>query len=207
MTNRLLAKHKISRKLGVNLWHLHKDKSTFDKRPHKPGQRHDGMEKKLSDYGMQLMEKQKLRAHYGNIVEKQFKRFFVNAKSAKGDTGRNFVAMLERRLDAVVYRVGFAPTIFSAKQLVSHNHILVNGKRVNIPSYIIKEGDVVELSEKAKAMDLVKNSFGNAHRPIPSYFQADQFKVKLLKVPDFEEIPYPMVINLNLIVEWYSRSV
>lgn len=213
MTRSISAKYKLSRKLGVNLWISNKARTPFDKKPYKPGQRYDKGERKLSEYGMQLAEKQKLRAHYGNINEKQFRRFFVNAKSKKGDVGRNFVSMLERRLDAAVYRLKLASTIFAARQLVSHNHINVNGQRVNRGSYILNEGDVVSVAEKSISLCMIRESVNSSVRTVPSYFEVEGsgaeagLKAKLVRVPQFEEIPYPMTINLNLVVEWYFRYV
>jgi small subunit ribosomal protein S4 len=207
MGNRSSSKHKISRRLGTDIWGT--AKSSFNKRPYKPGEKHSGMDRPPSNYGLQLMEKQKLRAHYGTIVEKQFKKFFREAKRLKGDTGGNFVNLLERRLDSMVYRFKIAPTIFTARQFVSHGHILVNGRRVDIPSYITKVGDTIEIVEKMRNAAIVQSSIASVERQIPSYIKFDEKHVKgsLVGEPTLELIPFPMKLDLNLVVEWYSRMM
>lgn len=207
MTNRLSAKHKISRRLGVDIFGS--SKSPFNKRSYKPGERHEGIDRRMSNYGMQLAEKQKLRGHYGNIGEKQFKRFFSEAKRQKGDTSENFVCLLERRLDAVVYRSKFAPTIFTARQFVVHGHVSINGRKVDRPSCLVKVGDVVSISAKMHNSPVIASAMASEDRTIPPYLSQDEkhFSVEFLSSPSFESIPFPMQLNLSLVVEWYSRMM
>lgn len=207
MSNRFSAKHKLSRRLGVDIWGT--SKSSFNKRAYKPGERHEGVEKRLSNYGLQLAEKQKLRGHYGNIGEKQFKRFFAEAKRLKGDTSANFVGLLERRLDAVIYRAKLAPTIFTARQFVGHGHVLVNGRKIDRPSYLVNIGDIISLNSKMHTSAIVTGAVESSERQVPSYLKLDDkhFSVEFVSVPPFESIPYPMTLNLSLVVEWYSRTM
>ncbi|MCW9001161.1 MAG: 30S ribosomal protein S4, partial [Rhodospirillales bacterium] len=153
MTKRIQAKHKIDRRLGVNLWG--RPKSPFNVREYGPGQHGQRRRRRPSDYGTQLAAKQKLKGYYGNISEKQFRRYYQEAVRRKGDTSENLISILECRLDAVVYRMKFVPTVFASRQLVNHGHVRVNGKRVNIGSYMVKEGDVIELREKAREIPMV----------------------------------------------------
>jgi len=204
MAKRENAKYKIDRRLGVNLWG--RPKSPFNKREYGPGQ-HGQRRKKLSDFGVQLRMKQQLKGYYGNISEKQFRRYYQEAVRRKGDTGENLVEILERRLDAVVYRMKFVPTVFSARQIVNHGHIRVNGKRVNIPSYQVKDGDVVELGDKAKTMALVLEAIQSAEREAPDYVEVDYNALKgaFVRGPKLADVPYAANMQPNLVVEYYSR--
>jgi len=204
MGKRLNSKHKIDRRLGVNLWG--RAKSPFNEREYAPGQ-HGQRRRKPSDFGIQLMAKQKLKGYYGNIGEKQFRKYFAEAVRRRGDTGENLVGILECRLDAVVYRMKFVPTVFAARQAVSHNHVMVNGKRVNIPSYMVKEGDVVELKEKSREMPMVIEAAQSNERDIPDYMDVDLDKKRgtFTRVPKLEDVPYPVHMEPNLVVEFYSR--
>ncbi|MEO9903993.1 MULTISPECIES: 30S ribosomal protein S4 [Alphaproteobacteria] len=204
MGKRLNSKHKIDRRLGVNLWG--RAKSPFNDREYAPGQ-HGQRRRKPSDFGIQLMAKQKLKGYYGNIGEKQFRKYFAEAVRRRGDTGENLVGILECRLDAVVYRMKFVPTVFAARQAVSHNHVMVNGKRVNIPSYMVKEGDVVELKEKSREMPMVIEAAQSNERDIPDYMDVDLDKKRgtFTRVPKLEDVPYPVHMEPNLVVEFYSR--
>ena len=201
---RVSAKHKIDRRLGCNLWG--RTKSPYNLRQSGPGM-HGQRRGKLSDYGVQLMAKQKLKGYYGSIGEKQFRRYYKEATRLRGDTGQNLVGLLERRLDAVIYRASFVPTVFAARQLVSHKHVTVNGKVVNIPSYQVKEGDVIEVRDAAKNIPMVLQATQNPEREIPDYIDADlkALKATFLRTPLLEDIPYPVQMEPNLIVEFYSR--
>lgn len=205
MTKRVAAKYKISRRLGVSLWG--RDKDPFNKRAYAPGQHGATKRKKTSDYGKQLHEKQKLRGYYGNISERQFRRIYEEASRRRGDTGENLIGLLESRLDAVVYRMGLVPTPFAARQFVSHGHVLVNGKKANIPSYQVKEGDVVEVREKSRQMAVVLEMTQNPERSVPEYieFNTSDMKGKFIRVPKLMEVPYPVVMEPNFIIEYYSR--
>lgn len=205
MSKRLAAKHKIDRRLGVNLWG--RAKSPLTKRKVAPGQ-HGGLRrKKLSDYGVQLMEKQKLKGYYGNITEKQFKKYYFEAVRCKGDTSENLLGLLERRLDAVVYRMKMVPTVFAARQFVSHGHFFVNGIRVTIPSYLVKPGDVIELQEKSRQIALVLEAQNSGERELPEYIEVDSKTCKgtFIRVPKMEDIPYPVQMEPHLVTEFYSR--
>lgn len=204
MAKRPQAKHKIDRRLGVNLWG--RAKSPFNKREYGPGQ-HGQNKKKPTDYAIQLLAKQKLRGYYANIGERQFYRYYEEARRRKGDTGHNLVELLERRLDAVIYRMKFVPTMFAARQFVNHGHVLVNGKRVTIPSISLKDGDVIEIREKSRTLTLVLSAVEAADREVPSYLEADHkaFTGKFVRGPKLEEVPYPVHMEPNLIVEFYSR--
>ena len=204
MTKRLKAKHKIDRRLGVNLWG--RPKSPLNNRDYRPGQ-HGQRRKKPSDYGVQLMAKQRLRGYYGNIGEKQFLRYYKEAVRRKGDNGEILLQLLEQRLDAVIYRMKFVPTVFAARQVVNHGHVLVNGKRVNIPSYQVKEGDVIELREKAKKMPVVLMAAESAERDVAEYTDVDHKNMKgtFVRIPAMDEIPYPVQMEPNLVIEYYSR--
>ena len=206
MTKRISAKHKIDRRLACNLWG--RPKSPFNKRNSRPGQHGaQGQRRKLSDYGIQLFAKQKLRFYYGDITEKQFRRIYDKASKTKGDTSQILIELLERRLDAIVYRMKFVPTIFAARQLVNHGHIKVNGKRVNIPSYSVKNEDVIELKEQSKQMNLIQESIASQEREIPEYLEVDskEFKGRFLRAPLIHDVPYPVTMEPNLVIEYYSR--
>jgi small subunit ribosomal protein S4 len=204
VTKRLKSKYKINRRLGVNLWG--RPKSPINKRESAPGE-HGQRRRKPTDFGIQLLAKQKLRRYYGNISERQFFRYYEQAVRRRGDTSENLVGLLERRLDAVVYRMKFAPTVFSSRQIVNHGHILVNGKRVNIPSYLVDEGDVVELRGKSKDMVLVLEAVQSGERDIPEYLTMDGDKMRgtFLRVPKLADVPYPVQMEPNLVIEYYSR--
>lgn len=205
MTKRIQAKYKIDRRLGENIWG--RPKSPVNKREYGPGEHGQRRRSKISDFGVQLRAKQKLKGHYGNILEKQFKRIYKDASRMRGDTGEHLVGLLERRLDALVYRAKFTPTVFSARQFVNHGHVKVNGKRVNIPSYRLKAGDVVEIREKSRDMGLVLEAAQSAERDVPEYIEIDHSKMtaKLVRVPSLNDIPYPVRMEPNLVVEFYSR--
>ena len=206
MTKRLSAKYKIDRRLGCNLWG--RPKSPYNRRNSRPGQHGSQRQKrKLSDYGTQLFAKQKMRFYYGVINEKQFRRIYEKASNKKGDTGQILIELLERRLDAVVYRMKFVPTIFAARQFVNHGHVKVNGKRVTIPSYTVKDGDAIELKEQSKQMNLAQESISSQEREIPEYLEVDQkeFKGKFLRAPLIHDVPYPVTMEPHLIIEYYSR--
>mgnify|MGYP001227540061 FL=1 len=201
---RASAKHKIDRRLGVNLWG--RQKSPYNLRQTGPGM-HGGRRSKPTDYGTQLAAKQKLKGYYGSIGEKQFRRYFKEATRLRGDTGQNLIGLLERRLDAVIYRAKFVPTVFAARQFVNHGHVLVNGNRVDIPSYQVKEGDVIEVKEKSKQLPLVLTAVELAERDVPEYIDADHKKMKatFLRTPSLEDVPYPVHMEPNLVIEFYSR--
>jgi len=205
MTKRIQAKYKIDRRLGENIWG--RPKSPVNRREYGPGEHGQRRRGKLSDFGLQLRAKQKLKGHYGNITEKQFKRTYHEASRIKGDTGENLVGLLERRLDAVVYRAKFVPTVFSARQAVGHGHILVNGKRVNIPSYRVKEGDVIEVKEKMRTNGKMLEAAGSPERDPPDYLDVDleKFKATFVRTPVLADIPYPVQMEPNLVIEFYSR--
>jgi small subunit ribosomal protein S4 len=198
------AKHKIDRRLGVNLWG--RPKSPFNTRGYAPGQ-HGKNKGKVSDYGVQLLAKQKLKGYYGRIGERQFRRFFAEAVRRKGDTSENLIELLERRLDAVVYRAKFAPTIFAARQLVGHSHFLVNGKRVNIPSYMVKDNDVIEIRSKSRELPVIVEAIASAERGLPDYLEVDTNKLtcRFIRAPRLADVPYPVRMEPNLVTEFYSR--
>lgn len=205
MTKRLKNKKKISRKLGVSLWG--QDKDPFLKRNYKPGQHGAASKTRPTDYGIQLKAKQKLKFYYGNISEKQFRNTFKTADRTKGDVSENFIGLLERRLDTVVYRANFVPTVFAARQFVNHKHVQVNGKIINIPSYKVKEGDVIEVRDKSKKLTILLDSLQKMERDVPTYLDlnAENKTVKYLSVPDFASVPYATQMEPHLIVEFYSR--
>ena len=204
MSKRINAKHKIDRRLGVNLWG--RPKSPFNKRETPPGQ-HGARRRKPSDFGIQLMAKQKLKGYYGNIGEKRFRKYYQDAVRLKGDTGENLVGLLEHRLDAIVYRAKFVPTVFAARQFVNHGHVLVNGKRMTVPSYTVKVGDVITVRQKSREMALVLESIQSAERDVPDYLDVDHSKLSagIIRTPKLEDIPYPASMEPNLVVEFYSR--
>ena len=205
MTKRIRAKHKIDRRLGQNIWG--RPKSPINKRETRPGQHGERRSSKLSDYGQQLRAKQKLKGYYGNIGERQFNKIFQEARSFRGSTSEQMIGLLERRLDAVVYRAKFVPTVFAARQFVSHGHIKVNGRRVNIASYRCKIGDVIEVKEKSRELPLVLEAVKSSERDVPDYFEVDHNKMtaKLVRIPGLSDVPFPIVMEPNLVVEFYSR--
>ena len=205
MTKRLESKYKIDRRMGENIWG--RPKSPVNRREYGPGQHGQRRKGKLSDYGVQLRAKQKLRGYYGNISEKQFRGIYHDAIRMKGDSGAHLIGLLERRLDAVVFRSKFAPTPFAARQLINHGHILVNGKKVNIASFRCKVGDVVEVKEKSKQMALVLESQALAERDVPDYIEVDGGKMtaKFARIPALSDVPYAVRMEPHLVVEYYSR--
>jgi small subunit ribosomal protein S4 len=205
MTKRHEAKYKIDRRMGQNVWG--RPKSPINHREYGPGQHGQRRKGKLSDYGVQLRAKQKLRGYYGNVSERQFRGIYTEARRLKGDTGAHMIGLLERRLDAMVYRAKFVPTVSAARQFISHGHIQVNGRRVTIPSYRLKLNDVVEVREKAKQLALVLEATGLAERDVPDYIEVDHGKLtaKLTRIPTITEVPYPVQMEPHLVVEFYSR--
>ncbi|MGE5266245.1 MAG: 30S ribosomal protein S4 [Deltaproteobacteria bacterium] len=205
MTKRHSAKHKIDRRLGENIWG--RPKSPLNKRESRPGQHGERRVSKLSDFGQQLKAKQKLRGYYGNISERQFLRLFKEAARLKGSTSEQLIGLLERRLDALIYRAKFVPTPFAARQFVSHGHVSVNGRRVTIPSYRLRVGDVVEVKEASRQLPLLLEAIKSAERDVPDYVEADHSKMtaKLARIPALADVPYPVVMEPNLVVEFYSR--
>jgi small subunit ribosomal protein S4 len=205
VTKRAEAKYKLDRRLGQNIWG--RPKSPVNRREYGPGQHGQRRKGKLSDYGTQLKAKQKLKGYYGNISEKQFRKYYAEAIRMKGDSGDNLIGLLERRLDAIVYRAKFVPTVFAARQFVNHGHIRVNGKRVNIPSYLVRIGDVIEVKESSKQAVTVLESVALAERDVPEYYDVDHSKMtaKLSRVPHATEVPYPVQMEPNLVIEFYSR--
>jgi small subunit ribosomal protein S4 len=205
MTKRLKSKYKINRRLMCNLWG--RPKSPFNRREYRPGEHGQSRRRKASDYGTQLTAKQQLKGYYGNITEKQFRRLYGEAVRRRGDTSENLIGLLERRLDAVVYRMKFVPTVFSARQFVNHGHVLVNGKRVNIPSYRVKEGDVIELREKSRQIGMVLDAVESPERDVPDYMEVDYNHMKgtFVRTPVLADVPYPVEMEPNLVIEYYSR--
>lgn len=205
MTKRVRAKHKIDRRLGQNIWG--RSKSPLNRRETRPGQHGERRGGKLSDYGQQLRAKQKLKGYYGNVSEKQFRRIYEEAARAKGSTSEILIGLLERRLDALVYRAKLVPTVFAARQLVSHGHVRVNGRKVNVSSFRCRVGDAIELSEKARQLPLVLEAVKSSERDVPDYVEADHGKMsaKLTRVPSLSDVPYPVMMEPNLVVEFYSR--
>ena len=204
MSNRTRAKYKIDRRLRVNLWG--RPKSPFNSREYGPGL-HGQRRRKQSDYGLQLQAKQKLKGYYGNISERQFRRYYIEADLRKGDTSENLIALLERRLDAVVYRMKLVPTVFASRQFINHGHIHVNSKRVNIPSYKVKDGDVIEVKVKSRDLPLVLEAAGSPERDVPDYVEVDHGKMRgtFLRQPGLADVPYPALMEPNLVIEYYSR--
>ena len=204
MTKRLNSKYKIDRRLGVNLWG--RPKSPVNKREYGPG-KHGQRRFKMSDFGVHLQAKQKLKGYYGNIGERQFRNYYREASRRKGDTGENLVGLLERRLDSVVYRMKFVPTVFAARQFVNHGHVLVNGKRINIPSYLVKEGDEIRLKEKSFEIPMVLEAMDSPERDVPDYVEVDYRKMKgtFIRTPKLADVPYPVQMEPNLVIEFYSR--
>jgi small subunit ribosomal protein S4 len=206
MTKRTAAKHKIDRRMGENIWG--RAKSPVNRREYGPGQHGQRRKGKLSDFGIQLRAKQKLKGYYGDLTEKQFKRIYAEAARVKGDTGEQLVGLLERRLDAVVYRAKFVPTIFAARQFVNHGHVTVNGRRVNIASYRVKEGDVVAVRDRSKQLAIVLESVGMAERDVPDYLEVDHNKMtaSFVRTPALGDVPYAVQMEPNLVVEYYAKN-
>ena len=205
MSKRHSAKFKIDRRMGQNIWG--RGKSPVNKREYGPGQHGQRRKSKLSDFGVQLKAKQKLKGYYGNISEKQFKSTYQEAMRLKGDSSENLIGLLERRLDAVVYRAKFVPTVFAARQFVSHGHVKVNGRRVNVSSYRVKIGDVIEVKEASKQLVLVLEAAQSGERDVPDYIEVDHGKMvaKFQRIPALADVPYPVQMEPNLVVEFYSR--
>ena len=205
MTKRLASKHKVDRRLKVNLWG--RPKSPFNSRNYPPGQHGKAKKGKLSDYGTQLEAKQKMKFYYGNINERQFRNVYRKAIQKKGNTTENLVGFLERRLDTVAYRAKFATTVFSARQLINHGHIKINGKKVNIPSYLVKAEDTIEIKDKSKDIVAIVGALVSKEREVPDYIRMDEKnnKATLIRIPKFSEVPYPVIMEPNLVIEYYSR--
>ncbi len=205
MTKRIKSKHKVDRRLKVNLWG--RPKSPFNSRSYPPGQHGSSKRSKFSDYGTQLNAKQKLKSYYGNLNERQFRNLFKKALNKKGNTAENFIGLLEKRLDSVIYRGKFAITVFAARQLINHGHVRVNGKKVNISSFQVKEDDLIELKESSKQLVHVDAAISSKERDVPEYLQIDHKKktITFSGVPKFSEVPYPIIMEPSLVIEYYSR--
>ncbi|MFC4349893.1 30S ribosomal protein S4 [Kordiimonas lipolytica] len=203
MSKRIQAKYKIDRRMGENIWG--RAKSPVNSREYGPGQHGQRRKGKLSDFGIQLRAKQKLKGYYGSISEKQFRRYYDEAVRRRGDTGEHLIGILECRLDAIVYRAKFVPTVFAARQFVNHGHVLVNGKRCNIPSRLLKAGDVVEIREKSRNIPMVLEAQQSPERDVPEYVAVDGPKATYVRIPALDEVPYPVIMEPNLVVEFYSR--
>jgi small subunit ribosomal protein S4 len=205
MSKRVTAKHKLDRRMGQNIWG--RPKSPVNRREYGPGQHGQRRKGKMSDFGTQLRAKQKLKGYYANITEKQFRRYYAEAIRMKGDSGENLVGLLERRLDAVVYRSKFVATPFAARQFVNHGHVMVNGQRVTIPSYLVREGDTIEVRDKSKDLAMVLESVQQPERDVPDYLSVDYKNLKgtYVRVPKLADVPYPVQMEPNLVIEYYSR--
>ena len=205
MTKRINAKHKVDRRLKVNLWG--RPKSPFNTRAYPPGQHGQNKKGKPTDYGIQLFAKQKLKSYYGNINERQFRNIYRKALTKRGDTTENLIGLLESRLDTVIYRGKFTPTVFAARQLINHGHVRVNKKKVNISSYLVKETDIIEIKEKSKTLAIIDGALASKERDVPEYILLDNKNktVKLIRIPKFAEVPYPVIMEPNLVIEYYSR--
>ncbi len=206
MTKRTAAKHKIDRRMGENIWG--RPKSPVNRREYGPGQHGQRPKGQISDFGIQLRAKQKLKGYYGDLTEKQFRRIYGEAERVKGDTGENLIGLLERRLDAVVYRAKFVATVFAARQFVNHGHVTVNGKKVNIPSYRVKEGDIIEVRDSSKQNVAVLDAIGLAERDVPDYMDVDHSKMSatFVRTPALGDVPYPVMMEPNLVVEYYAKN-
>ncbi len=205
MTKRHESKYKLDRRMGQNIWG--RPKSPVNRREYGPGQHGQRRKGKLSDFGTQLKAKQKLRGYYGNISERQFRGIYQEARRLKGDSGAHMIGLLERRLDALIFRAKFVPTVFAARQFVNHGHVKVNGRRVTISSYLVKVGDVVEVKEKSHQMNLVLEAQALTERDVPDYIDVDTSKLtaKLARIPAFSDVPYAVQMEPHLVVEYYSR--
>ena len=206
MTKRTSAKYKLDRRMGENIWG--RPKSPVNRREYGPGQHGQRRKGKLSDFGLQLRAKQKLKGHYGDLTEKQFRRIFSEAERLRGDTGEQLIGLLERRLDAVVYRAKFVATVFAARQFVNHGHVTVNGKRVNIPSYRVKEGDVIEVRDRSKQLAVVLEATQLAERDVPDYIDVDHSKLTatFVRKPGLSDVPYAVQMEPNLVIEFYAQN-
>ena len=206
MTKRAEAKYKLDRRMGENIWG--RPKSPVNRREYGPGQHGQRRKNKLSDFGTQLRAKQKLKGYYGDLTEKQFRRIYAEAERIKGDTGENLIGLLERRLDAVVYRAKFVATIWAARQFVNHGHIEVNGQRVNIASYRVKEGDVIAIRERSRQLAIVLEAVGLTERDVPDYLEVDHNKMTatFVRTPALGDVPYAVVMEPNLVVEYYAKN-
>ena len=206
VTKRTAAKYKIDRRMGENIWG--RPKSPVNRREFGPGQHGQRRKGKMSDFGLQLRAKQKLKGYYGDLTEKQFKRIYAEAARVKGDTGENLIGLLERRLDAVVYRAKFVPTMFAARQFVNHGHVKVNGRRVNIPSYRVKEGDLIEVRDRSKQLAVLLEAVQLAERDVPDYIDADHSKMiaTFVRTPGLGDVPYPVMMEPNLVIEFYAQN-
>ncbi|WP_444463113.1 30S ribosomal protein S4 [Rhodobacter capsulatus] len=206
MTKRTAAKYKIDRRMGENIWG--RAKSPLNKRDYGPGQHGQRRKNKLSDFGTQLRAKQKLKGYYGDLTEKQFRKIYTEAERVKGDTGENLIGLLERRLDAIVYRAKFVPTIFAARQFVNHGHVTVNGARVNIASYRVKEGDVIAVRDRSKQLAIVLEAAQSGERDVPDYLEVDHSKMTatFVRTPGLSDVPYPVHMEPNLVVEFYAKN-
>jgi len=206
VTKRTSAKYKLDRRMGENIWG--RPKSPVNRREYGPGQHGQRRKGKLSDFGIQLRAKQKLKGYYGDLTEKQFRRIFAEAERVRGDTGENLIGLLESRLDAVVYRAKFVPTVFAARQFVNHGHVKVNGQRVNIPSYRVKEGDVIEVRDRSKQLAIVIEAAGLPERDVPDYLDVDHSKMvaTFTRAPALSDVPYPVMMEPNLVVEFYAKN-
>ncbi len=206
VTKRTSSKYKIDRRMGENIWG--RPKSPVNRREYGPGQHGQRRKSKMSDFGTQLRAKQKLKGYYGDLTEKQFRRIYADAERLRGDTSEQLIGLLERRLDAIVYRAKFVPTVFAARQFVNHGHVLVNGQRVNIASYRVKEGDVVQVREKSRQLALVLEASGSAERDVPDYLNVDHSKMtaEFVRTPALGDVPYPVMMEPNLVVEFYAKN-
>jgi len=206
VTKRTSAKYKLDRRMGENIWG--RPKSPVNRREYGPGQHGQRRKGKLSDFGIQLRAKQKLKGYYGDLTEKQFRRIYGEAERVRGDTGENLIGLLERRLDAVVYRAKFVPTVFAARQFVNHGHITVNGRRVNIPSYRVNEGDVIAIRDKSKQLAIVLEAAASSERDTPEYLNVDHGKMsaEFIRAPGLSDVPYPVMMEPNLVVEYYAKN-
>ena len=204
MSKRHSQKYKIDRRMGENIWG--RSKSPFNSRAYGPGEHGQRRKGKMSDFGLQLRAKQKLKGYYGNITEKQFKRIYTEADRRRGNTAELLIGLLESRLDAVVYRAKFVPTVFAARQFVNHGHVKVNGQKVNVPSYNVKPGDVVEVREKSRNMALVLEALQSPERDVPDYIDLDPkaMKATYVRMPEISDVPYPVKMEPNLVIEFYS---
>jgi small subunit ribosomal protein S4 len=205
MSKRANSKYKIDRRIGENLWG--RPKSPVNRRSYGPGQHGQRRKGKLSDFGSQLRAKQKLKGYYANISEKQFRKYYVEAMRMSGDSSVNLIGLLERRLDAVIYRAKFIPTMFAARQFVNHGHVSVNGKRVKIASYLVKAGDIIQVKETSRQLTIVLGATQLVERDVPDYIEADHTNMtaKFTRIPQLTDVPYPVQMEPNLVVEFYSR--
>jgi small subunit ribosomal protein S4 len=206
VTKRTSAKYKIDRRMGENIWG--RPKSPVNRREYGPGQHGQRRKQKLSDFGTQLRAKQKLKGYYGDLTEKQFRRAYDEASRLRGDTSENLIGLLERRLDAIVYRAKFVPTVFASRQFVNHGHVLVNGRRVTIPSYLVKEGDVVQVRDRSRQIALVLEAVGSPERDVPDYLSVDHSKMtaEFVRTPALTDVPYPVMMEPHLVVEYYAKN-